>query len=229
MLKADLHLHSFDLPDGVAYTHKQLIDHMASKGFEVIALTNHFRDVYTEELARYAQKKGVLLIRGAELRLQGKDVLIYNEPDISGLRSVSDLKKVKKKSNLIIAPHPYFVLWSCLGDELERYIRLFDAVEYNHFYVRGLNLNKKAEKIAQRYKKPMVGNSDAHTFWQVGYTYTLVDADKTVDSVISAVKKGRVRVVTRPLPYIRFLRRLLMALKTYALMYLRRRKSPKII
>ena len=47
---------------------------------------------------------------------------------------------------------------------------------------------------------PLVGTSDCHRIWQLGTTYTLVDADeKTVPGVFAAIRAGRVRVVTAPL------------------------------
>ena len=47
---------------------------------------------------------------------------------------------------------------------------------------------------------PLVGTSDCHRIWQLGTTYTLVDADeKTIPGVFAAIRAGRVRVVTAPL------------------------------
>jgi hypothetical protein len=53
---------------------------------------------------------------------------------------------------------------------------------------------------AQRMGIPLVGTSDCHRLWQLGTTYTLLDAEeKTVPSVFAAIRAGRVRVVTAPL------------------------------
>ena len=43
-----------------------------------------------------------------------------------------------------------------------------------------------------------MGTSDAHTAWQFGRTYALVDADKNLPSIIAAVKAGRLEYRSRP-------------------------------
>jgi hypothetical protein len=44
-----------------------------------------------------------------------------------------------------------------------------------------------------------VGTSDCHLHEQFGTTFSLIDAEPSVESVLSAIKKGRVSVVSRPL------------------------------
>jgi hypothetical protein len=45
-----------------------------------------------------------------------------------------------------------------------------------------------------------VGTSDCHRLWQLGTTYTMVDAEeKSVAGVFAAIRAGRVRVITAPL------------------------------
>jgi hypothetical protein len=47
---------------------------------------------------------------------------------------------------------------------------------------------------------PLVGTSDCHRLWQLGTTYTIVEAPaKTIPAVFAAIRAGRVRVVTGPL------------------------------
>lgn len=214
MLKCDFHLHTYHPSDNVYYTPKELIDYMAAKGYDVISITNHGWVEYTEKLADYAKKKGLLLIPGVELSLEGKDILLINHEDIRNIKKIKDLYKIKSKDNLIIAPHPYFLLSHCLGKKLEKHIKLFDCVEYSHFYNLFLNLNKKAELIADKYELALVGNSDAHNFCQIGHTYTFVDADKNIDSIINAVKNRKIKLVTKPLPVFLFLRIALWEIKT---------------
>ena len=45
----------------------------------------------------------------------------------------------------------------------------------------------------------MVANSDAHVLEQFGLAYSLVEAEKTPEAIIKAIKAGRVEVVSRPL------------------------------
>lgn len=213
MLKADLHLHTAEDPeDKIGYTARQLIDRASLLGFDVLAITNHNSMFYNKKIKAYAEKKNILLIPGAEMRLEGADVLVYNieKKEAEKLKKIPDLKKIKKrKKSLIAAPHPFYVYRS-LGKKLKKNIGLFDAVEYCHFYTRMTNrFNNKAAYIASENKKPLVGNSDAHELWKLNSTYTLIDAKKDVDSVVRAVKKGKVKVITRPLAYTTYLKALM--------------------
>jgi predicted metal-dependent phosphoesterase TrpH len=135
------------------------------------------------------------------LTLSKKHVVVVN-PDFrrtDEFRSLDSLTALRNNRNLIIAPHPFYPGSGCLKWELEAHIDSFDAVEFSFFYSRLINLNKKAVAAARRHRKPMVGSSDCHNIWQVGYTYSLVEAEKTIPSIIAAVKEGRVQVATTPL------------------------------
>ena len=47
---------------------------------------------------------------------------------------------------------------------------------------------------------PLVGTSDCHRIWQLGTTYSLLEAEaKTIPAVFAAIRAGRVRIVTGPL------------------------------
>ena len=46
---------------------------------------------------------------------------------------------------------------------------------------------------------PLVGSSDSHLARQFGTTYSLIESEPTVDCVLSAIRKGQVQIVSRPL------------------------------
>lgn len=201
-LKVDLHTHTREDPqDRITYNAYQLIDKAALKGFDALAITDHDFVLYNDELVKYAEKKGILLIPGMELTLSKKHVLLINpdfkiNPEGSPL---SDLAKIKKDSNLIIAPHPFFPQFKSLKSKFFKYLPYFDAVEYSHCYNRFVNLNTKAVREAKKNNLPLLGTSDCHFLWEFGTTYSLVEAEKTIASIIDAVKKGRIRIITTPL------------------------------
>ena len=77
MLKADLHIHTKEDPvhhKDIKYTAKQLIDHAANQGYEVIAITCHNKVYYNKKIKEYAKKKGILLIPGIEKTIKRKHV-----------------------------------------------------------------------------------------------------------------------------------------------------------
>jgi predicted metal-dependent phosphoesterase TrpH len=200
-LKVDLHTHTAEDPyEYIKYDARQLIDRASQVGIDALAITNHNTVTYNTELAGYAEKKGILLIPGMEAVLSGKHVLIIN-PDfrtISQDRSLKDLEKIKNKKNLIIAPHPFFPNSRSLKSNLFSYLHVFDAIEFCHFYNHLIDCNKKAVRAAKQYKKPQIGTSDCHNIWQFGTTYSLVEAEKNIPSIINAIKKGKIEIHTTP-------------------------------
>ena len=203
-LKVDLHTHtSEDLQDRIQYNAFQLIDRASLKGFDAIAITNHDFVLYTDELVKYSREKGILLIPGMEITLSENHVLLIN-PDFQSnpkKRPLSDLAKIKKKSNLIIAPHPFFPQIKSLRSQFFKYLPYFDAIEFSHCYNWFLNFNKKAVRAAKKNDLPLIGTSDCHFLWEFGTTYSLVDAEKNIPSIIEAVKKGKIRLVSSPLSF----------------------------
>lgn len=220
MLKVDFHSHTNYIQKiETSYSPKELIDRAAELKFDVFCLSEHY--VLTklgdllpeyrrypfltyEQHKDYAKKKGILLIRSVEIRYPEGEVLLVNFN--GNLKNYQTLKSLKNlPSNvLVIAPHPFFKRGFCLGKNLEKNINLFDAIEYCHNYINALNLNKKAVEMAKKHKKPIVGTSDAHYLFEIGTTYSLVDADKNIESIVKAVKDGKVRLVTKPLSLCQF-------------------------
>jgi len=201
-LKVDFHTHTCDDPkDYIDFSAEELIDRAAERGLDALAITNHDVITLRRDLEDYAAGLDVLLIPGVELTLSNKHVVVLN-PDsrkAEDFRSLDDLAAIRHDGSLIIAPHPFYPGSRCLKSKLEAHLDFFDAVEFSFFYSRFINPNRKAVKIAGATGKPLVGSSDCHNIWQVGFTYSLVKAQKTIPSIIRAVKEGRVEVATEPL------------------------------
>ena len=200
-LKADLHLHTNEGRDNfVRWTPRELIDRAAKAGYQVLSFTDHDRVTYSSSLARYASDRGIVLIPGTEATVEGRHVLLYNfrcPPE--GLRTFLDIRRHKGSDTLVVAPHPFYPGPKCLRRRLLRYLDLFDAVEFSHFYTSWINGNRRGVRLAHERGLPLLGGSDAHLLCQFGTTYSLVEADHTPEGVMSAVRAGRVRVVSRPL------------------------------
>jgi len=202
-LKTDLHLHTAEDPlDDVRYTAKELISKAAAEGFDVISITNHHRMTFNEDLLSHAQEKGILLIPGVELTIQRRHVLVLNPPPHKKCSDFPSLSKLRRPETLIIAPHPYYPGTYSLNGYLLEHIGLFDALEYCHFYSQMINFNLRAVEVSHSFGLPLIGNSDAHFFPQLGSTYSLIYAEKNLESVFAAIRKNKVKIVTRPLKYL---------------------------
>jgi hypothetical protein len=204
MLKCDLHLHARENEDWIKYSAKELIDKASELGFDVLSFTFHDEFFYPDDIVEYARSKEILLVPGVELTIEGKHVLIYGLKGLGKINCFDDLRRIKKREDIVIvAPHPFFVSKQCLGNKLIENIDLFDGIEYCHFYNHLFNFNKKAVSIAKKYGKCLIGNSDCHVMpLQFNRTFSYVDAEKNIDSVLNAIREGRVSVVSKPLPLV---------------------------
>jgi predicted metal-dependent phosphoesterase TrpH len=201
-LKADLHAHCGDDPnERIGYSAEMLIDAAAQLNVEVLAIAPHGARMDNARLAVYAARRNVLLIPAAELRLEGKHVLVLNPDEYQArVRTFAELRAAGRRGAAIIAPHPYYPGPVCLGRALAENIDLFDAVEYCSLYFRGLDPNRKAVRMAQKHRLPLVGTSDAHTLPYSDSTFTWVQSESRVEEVIAAIRAGRVRLTTSPRP-----------------------------
>ena len=210
--KADLHLHCGDgeIQDPWTPQSKDIIGHAKSLGFNLLSFPCHNKVFYNEDLAEYAEKQGILLIPGVERDIEGKHVLIYNinNREAQQVRTFNDLRqlKQKRKNVLIIAPHPFFFHEACLGEKLLPNLDVFDAIEYSHFYTFWLNRNKQAVELAEKRSKPLVGTSDCHFLNQIGYTYSLIEAEDDITSILHSIRQNKIELRTKALPSTQFIK-----------------------
>ncbi len=206
-LKADLHLHTPEGEAFIAYDARGLIDRAALEGFCVLSITNHDTLTFNEDLAAYARERGILLIPGVEATIQGRHVLLYNlDVTLERIRTFADLRRLKGPERLVVAPHPFFPGPTSLRGRLLENLDLFDAIEFCHFYTRGVDFNRRAVRLTREVGLPLLGSSDSHLIQQFGTTYSLIEGEMTVASVLTAIKKGDVTVVTRPLTLLEWTR-----------------------
>src|SRR3989344_2583161 len=149
-----------------------------------------------------------LVVFGATGDLMARKILpslfyLYKEKKLP--RGFRVIGVSRRDISLIIAPHPFFFI-SSIGKDIEEYINYIDGIEHSAYYTNLLNRNKPALKIAKKYHKPMVGNSDAHYLYQIGTNYTLVDAEKNIEGVIRAIKKNKIQLNTQPISLFKFIK-----------------------
>src|SRR5258705_147522 len=129
---------------------------------------------------------------GVERTIEGRHVRLLNfRRGAEDVRTFVDLARLRQReAGLVVAPHPFFPLPSCLHGCLNRQAPLFDAVEINAMFTPVVNFNRFAERWAARHGKPLVGNGDVHRLRQLGLTYSLVDADADPDAICAAIVAG---------------------------------------
>jgi predicted metal-dependent phosphoesterase TrpH len=205
-LKAELHAHCSLDPDDARmcrHTPEQLIARAATLGYQVLAITCHNLDVWTEGLSGYARDRGITLIPGMEVTAEkSRHVLVYNfRVCAENLDTLDKIRARSGKDTLVIAPHAFYPDRTCLRDLLGKNLDVFDAIEYSGFLVSGINFNRRSARLAKETGKPLVGSGDVHFLWQLGRTYTWVYSEPDVPSVLSAIKRGFVRIESSPLSW----------------------------
>jgi predicted metal-dependent phosphoesterase TrpH len=204
MLKVELHTHTADDPvDTIPHTVPDLIDRAAVLGYDAIAVTLHERQLDLGRFGAYARERGIVLIPGVERTIEGRHVLLLNfRHGVTDIDTFADLARLRRREpGLVVAPHPFFPASTCLGRDLDRHAELFDAVERNAMFTTSIDFNRGGERWAARHGKPVVGNCDVHRLWQLGTTYSLVDAEPDPDAICAAIAEGRVRPEGRPLTW----------------------------
>lgn len=215
MLKADLHIHTPGDPIDrqLAYTTKKLINCAAKLKYDVLGITWHHTVSEISQWKPYAKKKNILLLSGAEIDIEKKHTLVYNisKEEAEKIHSFDDLYNIKDHA-VIGAPHPFYLLPSCLGSSITKHKELFSFLEYSHFYTKEFNLNKKTIAVAKQLQKHVIASSDLHHLEILGKDYTLLDADLTADAVYELLRKKasgknkkRVQYVTKPYSWKDFL------------------------
>jgi len=194
MIRVDLHMHTVFSGDATINP-KLLVDtlyaHPTIKG---VAITDH------DTLEGYFQVRklatiyqDLLVIPGVEATTtEGHFILLGIEekpPYMATLESVVDF--AIERAALIVIPHPYRAN-SGIGDAAQRIQA--DAIEIVNPSA-SLRENKLAEKLAKARSLPGVAGSDAHKPEEMWTAYTEVDAQPDVNSVLNAVKNGRVKAV----------------------------------
>jgi predicted metal-dependent phosphoesterase TrpH len=204
VLKVDLHIHTADDPrDRLFHTPFNLVDRAAELGFGALAITLHELQFADPRVTAYARERGITLIPGAEMTIEGCHVLLLNFPGAAAesVRTLDELARLKARTGgLVIAPHPYFPVVHCLRGKLDAHPDVFDAVEWSYFWTRAINFNARAARWAQAHGKPLVGNSDLHDLRQMGRTCSLIDAPPDASAICDAIRQGRVTVQTTPAP-----------------------------
>src|SRR6266699_6171666 len=114
-IKIDLHIHTLDDPkDAIDYSAHQLLERARALGFRVLAITLHDAVFDRQQVFADAAAMGILLIRAAEVRLLGADVIVLNvtPEEIAGLKNFDDLRLLRARrgsSVFMLAPHPFYV------------------------------------------------------------------------------------------------------------------------
>ncbi len=190
MLSIDLHAHTrffhghdrlgrrFDL-----YGHAALVAVAKRRGLDGVALTNH--DYYRPLGNPFDE---FLSIPGIEISTtRGHVVVLGPDPPTQtrpgAITPVEAVDLAHDRGCVAIVAHPF------RNSTIRETDVEFDAIECNGKHPRTWPL---VRELAGERGVPLVGGSDAHYPIEVGRAYTKIDADPTPESIVAAIREGRV-------------------------------------
>lgn len=209
-LKIDLHVHTQYSYDGLI-TPKELIFYAKRRGLDGVAITDHDR---IDGALRIAKETDFLIIPGIEISTLDGHVIGLNlqEPISSKMTVDETVDKIHEADGIALACHPSTFFKGSLSKS--RITSNFDAVEViNASALPFKYFVKHNRRLASFLSISQVAGSDAHYAPEIGYAYTIVDAQLKVDEIIKAIRQGLCQPFGDAIPFKTRLKREFLVLK----------------
>ncbi|HET7030692.1 MAG TPA: PHP domain-containing protein [Candidatus Limnocylindrales bacterium] len=205
---ADLHTHSSASFDSLA-SPASLIRTAAARGLTHLAITDH--DRIDAALAARALAPslapGLTVIVGEEVKTADGDlVCLFLERAIEpGLSAEETIAAARDQGGLVGIPHPFDRFRGSLLREaaMERLAAEVDWIETHNARIAVGNGNQRAAELAVAIGVPGIAVSDAHSAFEVGVAYTVLERDPSTAAGFLAALPAAELVLGRASIYVR--------------------------
>jgi predicted metal-dependent phosphoesterase TrpH len=195
-VKADLHVHTIYSHDSMI-TPEDLLFYAKKRELTAVAVTDHDRIDGAKEIARGTN---FLIIPGTEVSSRNGHIIGLNvqEPIPKGLSPDETVEKIHGAGGVAVACHPFALFKGSLGKHVSA---KFDAVETINSQAFPFNrCVRRATQIAESLRLPRVAGTDAHYGPAIGYAYTLIDAEPSIEAITRAIVSGQCQPFGRSVP-----------------------------
>lgn len=199
-LKIDFHVHTYYSYDSFI-TPSELIEYAKKCGLDGVAVTDHDTINGALKMAKkYSGKNGLLIIPGVEITNRKGHILALNvQKSIPSCLSVEEtLELIHAQNGIAVAAHPNAIYH---GQLEKRMLSQFDAIEVINAstvpFKFAAYINRK---MAISFNLAQLAGSDAHYAPEIGYAYTSVNAEPTIDDVMEAIRKRETKAYGKPIP-----------------------------
>jgi len=205
---ADLHTHSRASFDSLA-SPAALIRTAAKRGLTHLAITDHDRIDGALEGREVAAgiAPDLTVIVGEEIKTADGDLvaLFLAEAVPPGLPAEEAIDAIRAQGGLVGIPHPFDRFrGSMLRDaRMESLVTKVDWVETHNARIAVGDGNRQAAELAHREERPGIAVSDAHSAFEVGVAYTVLDTDPSTPAGLLAGLPRAQLVVGRASFYVR--------------------------
>lgn len=189
----DSHIHSEYSADSNSKI-DYILEYAKRRNIDVIAISDHNTVDGTPEVLRKTKNTDILAIPSIEISSTDGHILGFGcEENIpKGLTPEDTIDRIHDLGGLAIIPHPYCFYRHGLLHKRDYKDLKIDAIETkNARFIAGY-CNNKAKKLSKKENLPSLGASDAHYWKFVGDCYSLIDAEKDIDSILKAIVKNNV-------------------------------------
>lgn len=193
MKKIEFHIHTIASKDSLQNKYFLLFMCKLRK-IDCIAITDHNEIYYAQKNKCFFEKHGLDVIVGEEIFTKDGEIigLFLSDKILPNLSAKETVNEIKKQGGLVYIPHPYdekragTVLSNSSLEKIKKYVdfmEVHNGRNYSSFF------SDKQDEITQKYGFIPIVGSDAHTFYEVGRNYCVVDSiDK--ETLKHSIKKA---------------------------------------
>jgi len=169
---------------------RDLVRVAASKGYNVLGVADHNTTKGATVTKRIA-RKGIMIIPGEEITTNYGEVIVFLS-DGKYNRNLEDIcERAQDENHFIVVSHPFdFLRKGSIKSNIEKASKI-DAIEVFNSRVVLQRFNERAEEYAKINNIPIIAGSDAHLVEEIGNVTCILDCDRSVDSILSYVTKGK--------------------------------------
>jgi len=205
-MRIDMHCHSYYSHDGIS-SPESLLRQAKKRGLDGIALTDHNNIRGWQRAEKEANKLGLLLIKGEEIKVKENnetigEILAYfinQEINPKGKTTDQIIKEIKNQGGIAIIAHPHH--WKKPFKKLEEYKNLVDGVEVFNSRSQSKEGNELSLKFAGQNNLPMTAGSDGHTTFEIGRAYVTAET-QTLDEFKKAILEKRIKIFRKQTPFL---------------------------
>ena len=167
------------------------------RGLTAVAVTDHDR---IDGALKIARETDFLIIPGIEVSSRNGHVVALNVQEVipKGLSADETVDQIHDAGGLAIACHPFVFFKGSLGKHTSAKFDAIEVINASAFpFKRSV---KKAEEFAAAFGISRVAGTDAHYGPEVGYAYTLIDAEPQVETIVKAIAHRQCQPFGKPVP-----------------------------